>query len=401
MPLNTVLFLTLINTLNYLDRYILAAVLTSVSADLSLTQAQAGWLMSAFVPGYIIFSPIFGYLGDRFNRPKLMALGVAIWSVATLLSAYAHSFELFLFSRVLVGIGEASFASIAPGLIKDRTQDPIKVNSLLSLFFAAIPVGAALGFVLGGVVSENWGWHRAFILGGVPGLLLAPFLLLLAEKRPALRQDESHDTGLISGYKEITKVNILWYAIGGYVFQAMALNGVASFVSAYGIKIGFSESAIGTYFGIILVVSGFAGTFFGGRMASRLAAKSGKAIPSMLTFVGLTAFLAVPFLASAFFFREHTSFLIFCFIAELLVFAGTSPVNSVIVLASPKLHVALTQGVTILALNLLGALPVSPMVGNLADRYGIESAMRLLWLPLFMAAIIWTLGARKSRLTSP
>jgi len=394
MPLLALLFLTLLNTLNYLDRYIMAAVLPAVVRHFSLTQEQGGYLVSAFVPGYVIFSPIFGYLGDRFNRPRLMAIGVFLWSLATLLTAVAPNFWLFAAARVMVGIGEASFATIAPGFIKDSIKDPLKLNSALSIFFSAIPVGSALGYVLGGFLAGQYSWQAAFIAGTIPGILLFSFLLRFKESRAGTVEC----LDLMQGFRAIWGSELLLYAIGGYVLQAMALNGVAAFVSSYGEKIGFKLETIGIYFGIILVAAGSLGTLGGGRLCSWLSRKGSAPISSMLNFVGISALLGAPFLFAAFLQSAHASFLLLCFLAELLIFAGTGPINSVIVLVCPQAYLTLTQGLTILALNLLGSLPAPPLVGKIADHFSLEIGLRSLCLPLIAAGLIWTLGGRLAKL---
>ncbi|MBX7137165.1 MAG: MFS transporter [Oligoflexia bacterium] len=396
MTRRLLVFLTVINLLNYLDRYIMAAVLPSVMRQFMLTQEEGGMLVAAFVPGYVIFSPLFGYLGDRFSRPRLMAVGVVLWSLATLLSAVAPNFWILAAARVLVGIGEASFASIAPGYIKDQLQNPIRVNSALSLFFAAIPVGAALGFVLGGQIAQHFTWQAAFLAGGIPGLVLAPLLLRLAE----IPGRQTAAVGVLAGIRQIMQVEILWYVIGGYVLNAYALNGVAAFVSSYGESIGFTLGEVGSYFGIILVVSGMLGTWGGGRIASHFAARSPNQLQSLLLFSGMTALLGVPFLVLAFSSSNQAIFLLGCFLAELLVFAGTAPINSILVVSCPAALVTLTQGFTILAINLLGALPAPIIVGAIWHASSLRLGMLSLALVLCGCAVIWTVGSRRSKLIS-
>lgn len=392
MSTGTLVFFTFINILNYLDRYILAACLPSVAADLSLSHAQSGMLLSAFVPGYIIFAPVFGYLGDRYPRPRLMAIGVAIWSLATLVTAFAPDFTTLAAARVLVGIGEASFGTIAPGYFKDRIQDPVKVNSAMALFFSAIPVGSALGYVTGGSVAAHFSWQAAFLAGGLPGLMLAWFLLS-SHEAPVRRLAAD---SLWRGLHAIASVRLLWYAIGGYVFNAFALNGVAGFVTTYGAQLGFSLDEISRWFGAILVAAGFAGTLGGGRLASRLAARGGNSIRSLFLFTGISSLLAVPFLYAAFSVQDRSVFLLLCFVAEVLIFSGTAPVNALIVSICPAALVTLTQGVTILAINAAGALPAPLIVGRLADVSSLRDALQLLAVAIMFSGLIWTSGALRS-----
>lgn len=394
--MRAVWLLTFANVLNYLDRYLLAAMLPSVRGEMGLGLADAGTLVAAFVPGYVIFSPVFGVLGDRKNRPKLMALGLFLWSLATLLTAAAQSFWLFACARILVGVGEASFSTIAPCYLKDKFQDPIRLNSILSIFYAAIPVGAALGYVLGGLAAQHTNWRTGFIFGGIPGLLLVLFLIRLPE---VSGRTVKTDQGLRQGYKELKAAKLLWFAIVGYIFNSFALNGIASFVSEHGENIGFTKGEIGTAFGIILLVAGFLGTFVGGRSASFLAGRRKDAVASMLCFIGFTSIVGAPLIYLAFSTEVKIIFLLLCFVAELLIFAAMAPVNSVIVTVCPPHFMTLTQGITILLLNVLGSMPAPRLVGMIGDRSSLALGLKLLAIPLCLSGLTWLCGAYYRRRT--
>lgn len=385
---------TLLNILNYLDRYLVASVLPSLKTEFLLNHEQSGELQSAFVIGYVIFAPIFGYFGDRVSRPKLMTFGAVFWSLATIGSGLATSFNMFFLMRILVGVGEASFVTAAPGFIKDRLKVPDKINSALALFFSAIPVGAALGYVLGGTMAANFGWRAAFFVGGLPGLILAFFFLLFKEgDRLHLKEPVS----LIRGTREILSHPILVIAIVGYTFQSFALNGIATFIIPFGISIGFEDDKINQYFGIILVLSGFLGTLGGGRIASAWAKRSVNPVRVMLLFIGAITLIAVPLLALCFVTESHALFLGLCFLGELLVFAAMAPVNSILVLASPSHVVTLTQGLTVLILNLFGAFLAPIVIGRAADMAGLSMALQLSSLALLGCAMVWLLGGRWSK----
>src|SRR5580698_4531578 len=181
LPPAWILFiLTGLNLFNYLDRYVLSAVLTPLQKDLGINDSQAGWLPTAFMIGYFVTSPVFGWLGDRWSRKWLIAIGIFIWSLGTILTGFAATFAMMLAFRVLVGLGEASYATISPSLISD-SYAPAKRNNALTIFYVACPVGAALGTIIGGIIAAKWGWRYAFIWAGVPGLFLALAMLPFAE----------------------------------------------------------------------------------------------------------------------------------------------------------------------------------------------------------------------------
>ena len=179
-----------VNLLNYIDRQALYAVFPLIKSDLQLSDTALGLLGSAFMLCYMLAAPLFGRLGDRHNRARLAAGGLVAWSLATMLSGMASSYRLLLVARSLVGVGEASFGTVSPGLVADYFPRE-KRGRMLSLFFLAIPVGSALGYLLGGQLGQAFGWQRAFMLVGLPGLLLALPLYFLSEPRRAGASSES------------------------------------------------------------------------------------------------------------------------------------------------------------------------------------------------------------------
>ncbi len=383
-----ILFFSLVNLFNYLDRYLVAGILPLIMADYGMSYSDGGLLFSAFVLGYVIFSPLFGYLGDRHSRIKLMALGVLLWSLATMASAAALPLILFLGVRVMVGVGEASFGSIAPGYLKDRLNDPRKLQFALSIFFCAIPIGSALGYVCGGFIASKLSWHYAFILCGLPGLLLALGLLFFKDDRIVVAPPPN----LLRGVAEICAIPCLVCAMLGYACNSFALNGIATFVTKYGESLGFANSSITVIFGGILVVTGFAGTMIGGKLSEMYAERCADPMAAMLRFIGVVSFIATPCVIGAFLASQAWLFLTLCFFAELFIFATVTPVNAVLVRAAPPSLLTFTQGASILVLNLFGALPGPRLVGMLADRTSLGIGMQLSSLALFLSGVVWLGG---------
>ena len=333
-----------------MDRYLVAAVLPLIMADMSLSYEQGGELVSAFVIGYFLFSPVFGYLGDRLPRPPLMALGVVLWSLATGVSGLCATYGAFFVARMFVGVGEASYATITPGYIKDRVKDPLAINSAMAVFFSAIPVGSALGFIVGGAIAKQHSWQGAFYFGAIPGLLLAAFLL----KYPTVERSKETQISLKEGLRKISSSPLLWLAIVGYVANNFALTGLAAFVPTYGQSLGYEIDEINLYFGLITVVAGFIGTLGGGKVAARISRSRKNPIASMLRFCAVTSVLAIPFLLLGFSVDSRGLFLLFSFFSMLFLFSGIAPINTTIVTCCPERYVTLTQGLTIFLLNLFG-----------------------------------------------
>src|SRR5262249_24600669 len=172
---------TLLNLLNYIDRFILAVVLPRIQSDLPLTNSQAGFLATAFLLAYFVTAPFFGALGDRLSRTRLMSLGVIAWSVATAATGVMRNFTQLLMARSCVGVGEAAYATISPALLSDYFP-PDQRGRAFSTFYAAIPVGAASGYLLGGIIEAALGWRAAFYVVGLPGIAAA--LLALTAPDP-------------------------------------------------------------------------------------------------------------------------------------------------------------------------------------------------------------------------
>src|SRR6266540_2196934 len=161
------------NLLNFVDRYILAAVLKPMQADapagLGLNDAQAGSVQSVFYVTYALISPFIGWLGDRVPRKYVLAASVAVWSLATFGSGLARSYEQMLLARAVLAIGEATYTALAATMIADLFPRERR-GWALTFFYLAVPLGAAIGYPLGGFLSSSYDWRTAFGVVGLPGL---------------------------------------------------------------------------------------------------------------------------------------------------------------------------------------------------------------------------------------
>ena len=407
MPWALIVFLTFANLFNYFDRYIVHSVEPILKSDFALSNSQSALMGAAFVFGYCIFSPLFGFLGDRKDRRFLMGIGLFVWSLSTALTGWSVSFLSFMLARSLVGIGEASFGSIAPGYLKGRIVDTISLNNALSVFYVAIPVGSALGFVAGGEIAESWGWRAVFFLAAIPGVLLSfGFFKLKKEDRSRVPK-ESIEGGFVRGLQRITARADVRLVILGYVFNTFALNGVAMFVVRHGTSLGMEESHVSAYFGYILAGTGFIGTLGGGFLASRFAVAAKNQVQGLLTFVSLTTLLGAPFLCLAFAVGSSLLFFSFCFVAQIALFAGVAPLNSVLVARAPQGLETLTQGLTIFSIQLFGGALGPIVIGKVADvlegsafiqapQQALALALQVATLAMVMSGILWWWASRET-----
>src|SRR5688500_9027974 len=175
-----IVVLTAMNLLNYMDRYVPSAVKDLFAKDLKLTDEETAWPLTAFIIVYMLTSPIFGQLADRYSRTALIGIGVAIWSLATAAAAYAVGFWSLLLARAFVGVGEAAYATIAPSLISD-CYGPERRTRIMTICSMATPIGAAIGYTLGGILGAKYGWRYAFLICGLPGLLVAAMAFMMRD----------------------------------------------------------------------------------------------------------------------------------------------------------------------------------------------------------------------------
>ena len=340
--------LTGINLLNYLDRYVVSPIVPDLKVAMGLTDAQLGWLVPAFMLVYMIAAPAFGAWGDRGSRTRPIAIGVFIWSLATMASGLARNYPQLLAGRALVGIGEAAYVAIAPALLADcfRAESRGRVYSVLNM---AIPVGSALGFILGGLVSHHFGWRAAFFVAGAPGMLLAAAVLWLPdpprgiqdEPRPQARNALTpgpHAVHLFWGLPVprwlAVYLNLLGRApymllVLGYAAYTFALGGLAFWMPTFLERVhGIPKVQATTGFGAIVVVTGFVGTFVGGWLGDYCLRYSRQAY---LWFSGATTLLAVPFVVLALTASAPSVYYPGIVCAQLLLFMSTGPINAAIV----------------------------------------------------------------------
>ncbi|XP_007523139.2 sphingosine-1-phosphate transporter SPNS2 isoform X3 [Erinaceus europaeus] len=173
--------LSLGNVLNYLDRYTVAGVLLDIQQHFGVKDRGAGLLQSVFICSFMVAAPIFGYLGDRFNRKVILSCGIFFWSAVTFSSSFIpqQHFWLLVLSRGLVGIGEASYSTIAPTIIGDLFTKNTR-TLMLSVFYFAIPLGSGLGYITGSSVKQAAGdWHWALRVSPILGMITGTLILVL------------------------------------------------------------------------------------------------------------------------------------------------------------------------------------------------------------------------------
>lgn len=383
------LVLTLINLFNYIDRWVVASVVEPVKAELGLSDTQMGIIAAAFIVVYTLTSPVFGALGDKRGRPALIALGVAIWSVATGFAGFARGFWTLFAARATVGVGEAAYGTIAPALLADHF--PVERRGrTLAVFFAAIPIGSAAGYVLGGLADQHFGWRAAFWIAGFPGLLLS--LLILWVKDPPRGQFDTHvPRASGSAYRDLLKNRPYLLAVLGYAAYTFALGGLAFWMPAFLERArGMPRSEATVTFGAIVVATGFLGTFLGGWLGDKWLSRTKQ---SYLWVSGVATLLAAPLTYIALTSPSKSVYLTTIVLAEVLIFVSTGPINSAILNAVSPLERATAVGLSVLTMHLLGDIPSPLLIGFLSDRSSLERAVLVVPVAILVAGLIWSYAA--------
>jgi MFS family permease len=361
--------------------------------------------MTGFVLVYMLTSPIFGTLGDRRGRPRLLALGVGIWSVATALGGLARNFAGLFSARATVGVGEAAYGTIAPALLADYFPKE-KRGRVFAVFFAAIPIGSAAGYVLGGLMDQRFGWRAAFFVAGLPGLLLALLCLGLKDPPRGAQDLQPGDElsphpgplprgeGVRKAYGRLLKNRPYRLTVLGYAAYTFALGGLAFWAPAFLERIrGMPKAQATVQFGAIVVVTGFVGTFAGGWAGDFFLRRSKEAY---LWVSGWATLAAAPAALVAFLSPNRAVYLPAIVVTELLLFASTGPVNSAIVNVVAPTERATAVALSILGIHLLGDVPSPPLIGALSDATSLGTAFLILPAVIALAGGIWLYAAKRS-----
>jgi MFS family permease len=393
--------LTLLNFVNYIDRYILAAVLPRIKTEFSLSDFQLGLLANAFLVAYFATSPLFGRLGDRGSRTRLMALGVSAWSVATAAAGVARSFVQMMLARAAVGVGEAAYATISPALLSDYFA-PFERGRAFAVFYVAIPVGSAAGFLLGGLLERAFGWRAAFYIVGLPGLALALLALTAADPPRGANEPAASDAVAQSLYSAVTALARNFVYVGtvlGYAAYTFAVGGLAVWMPTYLERVrGLDLARADIVVGAITVVAGLGGTFIGGYLGDRLARRSRAGHLWLAAFSSLAA-LAPAWLALTL--TSPSAYLGSFFLAECLLFLSTSPINVMIVSVVPVAMRATAMAASIFVIHALGDAIAPPIIGSLADASGLERAVLIVPIAIGVSGLLWmwtAMAARNSQL---
>jgi len=385
--------LTALNFVNFIDRYILAGVQELVKRDFNLSDERIGALTFWFFLTYMCAAPLTGWLGDHFPRKPLIVLAALFWSGINLYTATVHSYFSLALRHAALGIGEASFSIYAPALLADFYPANQR-NRVLTIFYIAIPVGAATGIALGGSLGEHFGWRFPFYASAAPGILIALLILFLirepkrgaTDKRPRGEKKPAAETtlGLLRNPPYL-------YATLGMAMTVFAMGGIAAWVPTFLHRVaGYSLSSAGLVVGAITVFGGLGGTAIGGWIAQRWLRTNPRALYLVSAW---SALLTIP-PAVACFFGPKSCIVPGLAIALFFVFLGNGPLNAAIVNSVSATIRSTAIAIELFFIHALGDAPSPRLIGLVSDHSTLSTGLGLTLITLAIAAVLLFLGAK-------
>lgn len=411
----TVLILCYINLLNYMDRFTVAGVLPDIEHYFGIDDGKSGLLQTVFICSYMFLAPFFGYLGDRYNRKFIMSFGITFWSVVTLASSYTpkEHFWALLLTRGLVGVGEASYSTIAPTIIADLYVKEKRTN-MLSIFYFAIPVGSGLGYIVGSQVSnvaKDWHWA----LRVTPGLgLIAVLLLLFVVKEPKRGAIEArpehhqlHQTSWLVDLQDLSKNSSFILSTFGFTAVAFVTGSLALWAPTFLFRAavftgerqpcveGHCASSDSLIFGAITCVTGILGVASGVQVSRLLRTRTPRADP-LVCAAGLL--LSAPFLYLAIVFAQASTIAtyVFIFLGETFLSMNWAIVADILLYVVVPTRRSTAEALQIVVSHLLGDAGSPYLIGVVSDSLRKNDSFlwqfRSLQLSLLLCSFVAVIG---------
>jgi len=380
--------LTAVYVLNFLDRTLIYILFTPIKKEMAFTDLQLALLgTTSFVIFYTLLGVPFGWVADHASRTKLIASGLAIWSLFSGLTGFANTFWTLFLCRVMVGVGEATLGPAALSLLSDYFPARMRAT-VLSVYSSGIAIGGGLAFFLGGWIGQAHGWRWAFYLLGFPGLALAALVLFLREL-PRGRSDQT--TKASSDWRLLFRSKPLLFLFVGYALLGLASNNLGIWVPTFFVRVhGFSLLTIGTAAGILSIVVGIPSMILGGWVSDRVRRfLSG----GRMAFTASAAIASVP-LWIALLYTNNIALLIAVNVvlyglAIMWIGPATADVADI---AGPKLR-GLAIGVFFSIVNILAYGIGAPLIGKLSDTLGVAKDPGQMRLSLLVCPVACALGA--------
>ena len=388
--LGTFLLLLALNLLNYIDRYILPGEVSLIQREFHSTDQQMGALTTALFITYMLVAPLTGWLGDRFSRKPLIIAGAVLWSVATLGTAWVHDYTTLYIRHALVGVGEATFGIFAPAVLADFYPERER-NRILSIFYIAIPVGAALGYLAGGQMGPLWGWRAPFFICAIPGLVVAALYWFIGREPVRGASDHRKATRNRATFRGLFTNPAFLTGTFGLATLTFAMGGISAWVPEFLRRsAGFSVGHASQLVGASTVLDGIAGTLIGGMIAPRWLRTNHRAL-YLLSFWSVA--LTLPF-GLLLFFGPARWAVPSLFAAEFFLFLNTGPLNTAIVNSVGAEVRATAVGLNLFIIHCFGDTFSPQIIGAISDRTNLRTGLGSTLVFLIISCGILLAGAR-------
>ena len=384
-----------INLFNYIDRQILAALEPDIRAAFFApndpnAMMRTGWLGDAFFVTYMVSAPILGLLADRVSRWIIIGSAVILWSLASGGSGLAATFTILFATRIFVGIGEGGYGPAAPTILSDLFRIEIR-GRVMAIFYAAIPVGSALGYVIGGLIGAHLGWRWAFYLVTPPGLLLG--LLCFLQRDPRVGADhvvQKSPRRNLRDYVRLFRTRSYLINCVAQTLMTFATGGLGFWASAY-LRYRNQSPDVGmTIFGLITVVAGLVSTLLGGVIADRLRSRFAG---SYFWVSGIGMLIACPFFIATLY-TPFPAAWIPMFVAIFFLFLNTGPSNTALANVSLPAVRATAFAVNILVIHALGDVQAFWLLGYIGGHTNMHVAFLVVSGIILLSGLAWLLGVK-------
>jgi MFS transporter, Spinster family, sphingosine-1-phosphate transporter len=390
------LFLLLaINLFNYIDRQVLAALEPDIrasffAADDVNAMTKTGLLGDAFFVTYMVSAPILGLLADRFSRWIIVGSAVILWSLASGGSGLAATFSILFATRVCVGIGEGGYGPAAPTILSDLF--PIETRGrIMAIFCAAIPVGSALGYVIGGLIGAHLGWRWAFYLVAPPGLLLGVFCFWQRDPRVAAHHlAQKSPRRSLRDYLQLFRTRSFLINCVAMTLMTFVTGGLGFWVPAY-LRYRNQSPDLGmTVFGLITVVAGLVSTLLGGVIADKLRSRFAG---SYFWVSGMGMLIACPIFIVTLYVPFPVAW-ITMFLAIFFLFLNTGPANTALANVSLPAVRATAFAVNIFVIHAFGDVQAFWLLGYIGGHTNMHVAFLFVSAIIFASGLAWLIGVK-------
>jgi MFS family permease len=387
--------LFLLYLFDYADRTVVTSMFSSIEKDWGITHTQSGLLVSAVYWAIVILTFPVSLMVDRWSRSKTIGIMAVLWSMATAVCALTGNFVQLFMARLLIGIGEAGYAPGGSAMISGLYPEEKRAR-MLGLWNASIPLGTAIGVLMGGFIAERLGWHHAFGIVALPGLVVAILFLFVKDYKTVDLSfiDKNHQVvkmeraDIIKEFINRPSVLYTYFGIAAVVFVTTSM---ITWLPKYFQDVrGLSQARAGTMSSAVMVLA-LVGAPVGGYLTDRWRENR---ITARLLFPAASTFItAVLLFLALYVFSGSVQYVIFLLfgISIMAFIAGATAVTQDVI--HPGLR-ATSYSIAVVVQNLLGASTAPVLIGKIYDLTDIKTAFAILPFVLLLGSLLFWLGAR-------